>query len=217
MIVDTLKPPDVPEGYDIHIHVPTQKWYFAKDQATQWLHPITGHTYQIGQQSSKMHQGKGHPVEGWSADGHIPHTHNQQEVPCPLHVRQRVLVWTPQVPQPWQVHTTKVCPKEGPPYTLWFYTREECWSWVHPEEYATARQAASEEEYKLYGEGQAVQLNLKGQPVPPKAGRGKRRVTFDPTTPASGAKATPTVPTKAPPPSILHSLLKGLGGKKQSE
>ena len=217
VIVDTLKPPDVPEGYDIHIHVPTQKWYFAKDQATQWLHPITGHTYQIGQQSSKMHQGKGHPVEGWSADGHIPHTHNQQEVPCPLHVRQRVLVWTPQVPQPWQVHTTKVCPKEGPPYTLWFYTREECWSWVHPEEYATARQAASEEEYKLYGEGQAVQLNLKGQPVPPKAGRGKRRVTFDPTTPASGAKATPTVPTKAPPPSILHSLLKGLGGKKQSE
>ena len=29
VIIDTIRPPEVLEGYDVHIHVPTQYWYFA--------------------------------------------------------------------------------------------------------------------------------------------------------------------------------------------
>ena len=218
VIIDTLKPPDVPEGYNIHIHVPTQKWYFAKDQTTQWLHPLTGHTYQIGQQSSRSKQGVACPDAGWSVDGNIPHQYTQQEVTCPLHVRQRVLLQPPQVSQPWTVQPTLVRQAGETPYTLWYFTRTECWSWVHPGEYTTARQASNEEEFKHFGEGNAVQLNLKGQPVPPKQGRGKRRVTFDPASPAGSVKSNPTVPSKAPSPFLfLMSLLKGLGGSKRQE
>ena len=213
VIIDTMRPPEVPDGYDVHIHVPTQRWYYAKGQATQWLHPVTRHLYQIGLHSSRGKEGHAGQTLGVMGDGHIPLHFTREEVQVPLHVRQRVLLQPPYTPPPWTAHTVQVQEKADTVYTMWYYTDGKCWSWVHPTEYATARMARSEGEFQHYGEGRLVQLNLQGQPVAPRGGKKKRgAVSWAETT--HGASGEDSRPAKAPmpckaPPAIMTSLRRG--------
>ena len=119
---------------------------------------------------------------------------------------------------------------------MWYFQDDHRWRWVHPEEYVTYRQARSEGEFRHYGEGKAIQLNLKGQPVPPRTGRPKRggKVSWadlheeefategldeehgDGQGP-DGRKRPPKppaphkVPPRKAPPAILEALAKGGG------